>query len=136
MDRLTPQKRSENMRRIKSKDTSPELMVRRTVHALGFRFRLHAKHLPGAPDLAFVGRRKAIFVHGCFWHSHRGCVDGHIPRSRTEYWSEKLNRNKMRDRANLRSLAQQGWQILVIWECETKDVDSLSQKLRNFLGTE
>ena len=125
--------RSENMRAIRSKDTLPELAVRSLVHKLGYRFRLHRKDLPGKPDLAFPVRRKVIFVHGCYWHSH-GCKTGLIPKSNRDFWLPKLRRNKARDRKNLEALAQQGWDALVIWQCELKDSGSLSLRVKRFLG--
>lgn len=125
--------RSENMRAIHGKDTQPELAVRSLVHRLGYRFRLHWPDLPGRPDLAFPARRKVIFVHGCFWHGH-GCKKGLIPNSNRDFWLPKLRRNKARDRKNLDSLAEQGWEPLVIWQCELKDSRSLSLRVGRFLG--
>ncbi|MGY4726909.1 very short patch repair endonuclease [Burkholderia pyrrocinia] len=125
--------RSENMRRIRSKDTEPELVVRRLVYAMGYRYRLHRKDIPGKPDLVFLGRRKVIFIHGCFWHQHSGCREGRLPKSNTDYWLPKLRRNQDRDRAALSQLAATGWEALVIWECETKDSSALAAKIRGFL---
>lgn len=133
MDRISAEQRSANMRRIRSKDTSPELALRRLIHALGFRFRLHRKGLPGRPDLVFPGRRKVIFVHGCFWHQHPGCSEGRIPRSRLDYWTPKLGRNQVRDAANLNLLNEQGWKVLVIWECDLKDLQALTKRVKGFL---
>jgi DNA mismatch endonuclease (patch repair protein) len=135
MDKLTPERRSENMRRIKSKDMKPELLVRRTVHGLGYRYRLHRKDLPGKPDLVFGPRKKVIFVHGCFWHGHEreGCLDARRPKSNTGYWNPKLTRNKERDAERIAALEATGWDVLVIWECETKDVKWLRSRLRTFL---
>ena len=133
MDSLTPERRSENMRRIRSKGMKPELTVRRLVHALGYRYRVHAKELSGKPDLAFTKRRKAIFVHGCFWHQHPGCREGRPPGSNTSYWRPKLARNVERDDAAFAALAAAGWQTLIIWECEISD-PSLKQRLCDFLG--
>src|ERR1039458_1292243 len=127
--------RSANMRAIRSKGKKPELMVRSLVHSLGYRFRLHRKDLPGKPDLVFGPRRKVIFVHGCFWHSH-GCKTAHVPKSNQEYWEPKLRRNKMRDKKNIELLVADGWKILVIWECETRDEDRLEKRLTAFLGEE
>ena len=126
--------RSENMRRIRSTGMLPELAVRSVVHRMGFRFRLHRKDLPGKPDLVFASRRKVIFVHGCFWHSHRGCRLAHKPRSNADYWGPKLKRNQNRDRNNVGVLKASGWKPLIIWECETRDVSRLSRKVRTFLG--
>lgn len=127
--------RGENMRRIRSKDTQPELVVRRLAHALGFRFRLHRKDLPGRPDLAFIHRRKVIFVHGCFWHQHpsKGCSDARMPKSRTDYWHPKLERNVQRDKEHIAALQAAGWDVLVVWECETKAPETLAGLLKNFL---
>ena len=125
------------MRRIRSKDTKPELIVRSLVHRLGYRYRLHRRDLPGKPDLVFGPRRKIIFVHGCFWHQHQDpkCLDGRSPRSNTGYWSEKLARNVQRDRKRESELRELGWEILVIWECQTSDLDTLTKRLREFLAT-
>jgi DNA mismatch endonuclease, patch repair protein len=122
------------MQRIGSKNTSPELLVRRIVRDLGFTgYRLHRKDLPGKPDLAWIGRESAIFVHGCFWHSH-DCVEGmRKPQSNQTYWLPKLERNRMRDEHHLRSLTDAGWRVLVIWECELKDENSLRDRIRSFL---
>jgi DNA mismatch endonuclease (patch repair protein) len=125
--------RSENMRRIRGKDTIPEMAVRRLVHGMGYRYRLHRRDIPGKPDLAFPGRRKVIFIHGCFWHQHPGCREGRPPKSNTAYWLPKLERNQMRDKAALEQLAASGWQALTVWECETTDIHALSDKMRIFL---
>lgn len=125
--------RSENMRRIRSKDTVPEMAVRRLVHGMGYRYRLHRRDIPGKPDLAFPSRRKVIFIHGCFWHQHPGCREGRPPRSNSAYWLPKLARNQGRDKAALEQLAASGWQALVVWECETKDVHGLIEKVKVFL---
>lgn len=132
-DSLTPERRSENMRRIRSSDTKPELMVRRLVYSMGYRYRLHAKELPGKPDLVFRNRKAVIFVHGCFWHLHSGCREGRIPSSNAQYWEEKLLRNALRDQQYQKELIVQGWRVLIIWECETDDPKSLYQRLREFL---
>lgn len=131
-DSFTPARRSANMRAIRSKDTKPEMLVRRAAYALGYRYRLHRRDLPGKPDLAFIGRRKAIFVHGCFWHQHSGCREASRPKSNTGYWSPKLARNVERDAASLRALDAAGWQVLVIWECDMAD---LRGRLASFLGS-
>ena len=121
------------MRAIRSKGMKPELVVRRIAHGLGFRFRLHRRELPGKPDLAFIGQRKAIFVHGCFWHQHSGCREGRMPLSNQDYWKPKLTRNVERDQRNLEQLEAIGWQSLVIWECETDDYPALGARIRAFL---
>lgn len=126
--------RSRIMRAIKGKDTKPEMAVRRLAYSLGYRYRLHRRDLPGRPDLAFIGRRKAIFVHGCFWHQHAGCRAAHLPRSRPEYWGPKLARNVARDGANLAALEGIGWRVLVVWECEIKNASDLRERLVSFLS--
>jgi DNA mismatch endonuclease (patch repair protein) len=134
-DRISIAQRSDNMRRIRSKDTKPELLVRRIVYGMGYRYRVHRKDLPGKPDLAFIGKRKAIFVHGCFWHGHEAveCRDGRAPKSNEGYWNPKLARNKERDLAHQEALQAAGWQVLTIWDCETKDGEALRQRLADFL---
>ena len=122
------------MRRIRKADTKPELFVRRLAHSLGYRYRIHRKDLPGTPDLVFPGRKKVIFVHGCFWHQHEGYRLQSQPRSRHDYWVPKLKRNVERDAQNLAALAELGWEMLVIWECETKDRLALAARLASFLG--
>lgn len=130
-DKLSPARRSANMRAIRSIDTKPEMIVRRAVYALGYRYRLHRRDLPGKPDLAFIGRRKAIFVHGCFWHQHDRCREGRPPGSNGGYWLPKLERNRLRDERALRALNEGGWTTLVIWECEL-DAE-LPERLTAFL---
>ncbi len=134
MDTLTKAERSERMSRIRSKDTKPEMVVRRALHALGYRYRLHRRNLPGAPDIVFPSRRKVIFVHGCFWHGHEGCKVANVPKSRQQYWLEKFARNKVWDHANLEALRQAGWDALVIWECETKAPERIATKAESFLS--
>lgn len=123
------------MRRIRSKDTAPEMAVRRAVHAMGYRYRLHRKDLPGNPDLVFGPRRKAIFVHGCYWHQHPGCREGRLPSSNLGYWSSKLASNVRRDQMAMDELAAMGWKVLVVWECEALVQGTLEQSLRAFLET-
>jgi len=127
-----PMDRSANMRAIRSKDMQPELDVRRLAHRMGYRFRLHRKELPGKPDLVFGPRRKVIFVHGCFWHSH-GCKTAHIPKTNQTYWGPKLERNRIRDARHIQDLEARGWQTLVLWECETRDEERLKKRLEAFL---
>ena len=124
------------MAAIRPKDTTPELIVRRLVHRLGYRYRLHRKDLPGKPDLVFGPRRKVIFVHGCFWHLHpaKSCLDGRQPKSNTSYWSPKLRRNAERDQEHLKTLRRLGWRVLVIWECETRDHAKIVRRIAKFLG--
>jgi DNA mismatch endonuclease (patch repair protein) len=118
------------MAQVKSKNTTPEIVVRRAAHALGLRFRLHRADLPGKPDLVFPRWNVAIFVNGCFWHSHEGCSRARIPHSNGSYWKKKLHRNVVRDRENIRSLRKAGWRVIVIWECESKKPVLLDAKLR------
>ncbi|MBV8799993.1 MAG: DNA mismatch endonuclease Vsr [Alphaproteobacteria bacterium] len=135
MDTLTRARRSENMRRIRSTGMKPELIVRSLIHRLGFRFRLHAPELPGKPDIVRRRSKQAIFVHGCFWHQHPSekCLDGRLPKSNTSYWHPKLSRNVERDLLAIRSLKKAGWRVLVIWECETRNIAQLGRRLRQFL---
>lgn len=134
MDKLSPERRSENMRSIRGKDTSPELAVRRLCRELGFAgYRIHRKELPGKPDLAWIGRKLAIFVHGCFWHAH-DCAEGlRKPKSNQQYWIPKIERNKQRDAENIKNLRATGWNVLIIWDCELKETLSLSKKIIRFL---
>jgi len=121
------------MRAVKGKDTAPEMIVRRALHSMGYRYRLHRKDLPGKPDISFIGRRKVIFVHGCFWHGH-GCARGNrIPKTNTDYWMKKVTRNRERDTQSCRELVGNGWRVLVIWECELRNKNELKEKLRTFL---
>lgn len=121
------------MSRIKDRNTAPELRVRKLVYSLGYRYRIHYNLLPGKPDLAFIGLRKVIFVHGCFWYQHKNCKTSHIPKTNVEYWVAKLDRNCQRDLIHEQSLINAGWMILVIWECEQNLLSCLNLKLYNFL---
>jgi DNA mismatch endonuclease (patch repair protein) len=135
MDMFSQEKRSEVMRRVRSRGTAPEMVVRRLVHAMGFRYRLHVDGLPGKPDLVFPARRKVILVHGCFWHGH-SCKSGRKrPKSNVQYWKRKLRNNTKRDAANLVTLHEFGWNVFLVWECETKSSD-LADRLREFLEEE
>src|SRR5258708_14655579 len=133
MDILTPAARSIRMGLIRSRDTSTEVAVRRLVHAMGYRYRLYGKDLPGRPDLVFKARRKVIFVHGCFWHLHRNCWNCRPPKSRRDYWKPKLERNAMRDKQVRQQLRRIGWRLLVVWEFELKNRERLSRKISKFL---
>ncbi|WP_338031172.1 very short patch repair endonuclease [Cupriavidus oxalaticus] len=133
-DPLTPQQRSERMSRIRSRDTKPEMCIRRLVHGMGYRYRLHRRGVPGTPDLVFSSRKKVIFVHGCFWHLH-GCTHYKMPQTRREFWLKKLEANVQRDQRVLLELANLGWESLVIWECELRDVASLRNRIVDFLGS-
>jgi DNA mismatch endonuclease, patch repair protein len=134
VDKLDRKRRSENMRRIRSKNMAPEVAVRSLVHQLGFRFGLHSTALPGSPDLVLKRHKKIVFVHGCFWHQHKKCREGRVPSSRREYWVPKLARNQARDAANISKLRRQGWRCLVVWECELKDAAILN-RLATFLAS-
>lgn len=134
MDTLTPTQRSERMGRVRGKDTKPELIVRRILHALGYRYRLHRRDLPGCPDLVFGPRRQVIFVHGCFWHRHKCSLGDRMPKSRVDFWKPKLEANQQRDRQQQAALRRLGWQILVVWECELAHEEQLQNKLIAFLG--
>lgn len=134
MDKLSRIERSENMRRIRSVDTSPELLVRSVLHRAGFRYRLHVPTLPGKPDLVFPSRRKIVFVHGCFWHLHSKCREGRIPSSRRAYWESKLKSNCLRDARNRRALKKLGWEVFVVWECELAAPAKVLEKVTKFLS--
>jgi DNA mismatch endonuclease (patch repair protein) len=122
------------MRQIRAEDTSPELAVRRLVHRMGFRFRLHVANLPGKPDIVLPSLKRIIEVRGCFWHQHPGCIDSHIPKTRIGYWGPKLERNQRRDIENLKMVKALGWKVLTIWECQVDDQPKLEKQLRRFLG--
>lgn len=124
-DTRSPEQRRRIMQSVGTKDTGPEWIVRRWLYSRGYRYRLHPRNLPGRPDIVFPGRHLAIFVHGCFWHSH-GCAKGQAPKSKLEYWGPKLNVNRERDARKAAELEALGWQVLTIWQCETRDDDTLS----------
>jgi DNA mismatch endonuclease (patch repair protein) len=130
IDTLTPSQRSKRMALVSGKDTAPEVFVRRIVHSMGYRYRLHVRALPGTPDIVFPRTKKVIFVHGCFWHRHTGC--GRLPKSRKRFWITKLEQNRQRDISNLRKLRRRGWQVLVLWECKLGK-HGLGDKIREFL---
>ena len=133
MDKLTPDRRSANMAKIRSRDTKPEMVVRRLVHGLGYRYSLHRRDLPGKPDLVFAPRKKIIFVHGCYWHMH-DCKQGAVVEAtRTEFWQAKRKGNVGRDQKNLTLLSELGWQVLVVWACEIRDPRALADRLVAFL---
>ncbi len=132
-DTVDREKRSEIMSRVGSRDTKPELVVRRIAHGLGFRFRLHRKDLPGRPDIVFPRYRSVIFVHGCFWHRHPSCKYASSPKTRVEYWEDKFRSNVARDARNETLLRDLGWRVLVIWECETKDREAVAERISSYL---
>lgn len=121
------------MSHIRSKNTAPEMAVRRLIHAMGYRYRLHQRKLPGQPDLVFPSRRKVIFVHGCFWHQHEGCKFARKPKSNQEFWIPKFNGIICRDKENQEKLLRAGWNFLIIWECKLKNTSALSKQINDFL---
>ena len=133
MDHVTPSKRSKIMAAVRSKDTTPEMKVRRLVHSMGYRYRLHSTHLPGKPDLVFSSKEKVMFVHGCFWHGHKRCSKARLPKSRVDFWREKIENNVNRDRRVKRTLNQKGWRHLTVWQCEVKDLRKTATRIREFL---
>lgn len=132
-DTRTAEQRRRIMQSVPAADTLPELQVRRLLHSLGYRYRLHVKSLPGRPDLVFPSRKKIIFVHGCFWHGH-GCAKGRPPKSKLDYWLPKLQRNHQRDQENMEALSDAGWETEVVWACELKNAEALRLRLVGFLG--
>ena len=126
--------RSRNMAAIKSKNTKPEIAVRKMLHALGYRFRLHRKDLPGSPDIVLPKYKTVIFVHGCFWHRHENCKYASTPKTRKEFWENKFNENMKRDKNNFKELKKLNWNLLVIWECETKNINLLIKKVSSKIG--
>lgn len=133
MDNLSKQDRSEQMSRVRGTDTKPEMVVRRLVHSMGYRYRLHTKQLPGRPDLVFPKLSKIIFVHGCFWHRHKRCALARLPKSNLGFWIPKLNGNWERDLKNNKALRRRGWRIKVIWECQTANLQKLKRSIERFL---
>lgn len=136
MDTLTPAERAARMALVRAKDTKPELLVRRLVHGMGYRYLLHRRDLPGTPDLVFPGRRKVIFIHGCFWHRHARCALARLPKSRGEFWLPKLTANAERDARNVRALRRLGWSVSTIWECQLGDTAKLANRIRRFLDAQ
>lgn len=132
-DTLSPEQRSEHMRRIRRQDTKPEMLVRRWLHAKGYRYRLHDGKLPGRPDLVFPSRKKVVFVHGCFWHSHENCALATVPKSRPDFWIPKLHANVARDQRKVRELRASGWDVLVVWQCELRDMQHAGERIVRFL---
>lgn len=129
-DHLTPEKRSWNMGRIKAKDTKPELVVRSLLHHMGYRFRLHRKDLPGKPDIVLPKYKIVIFVHGCFWHRHKNCKNATVPKTRKAFWKKKFENNVRRDTKNRADLRKLGWNVIIIWECETGRPDFIERAER------
>ena len=129
----TREQRSRVMRAVKSRDTRPEMLTRRMIHAMGYRYRLHRKDLPGKPDMVFPSKRKAIFIHGCFWHGHDCARGARVPKSNRDYWETKIRRNRERDTQSEAALKRDGWRVLTVWECQMKDEEALRKRLRQFL---
>lgn len=134
MDRISKKRRSANMAAIRGRDTGPERIVRRVLRELGIGYRLHGRGLPGRPDVVMKGRRKAIFVHGCFWHRHEGCRFAYHPKSKRSFWREKFAGTVARDRRSLEALTGGGWDVLIVWECESRDITVLRQRIISFIG--
>ena len=134
MDKLSPEQRSWNMSRIRSSNTKPEIVIRSLLHRMGYRFRLHRKDLPGKPDIVLPKYKSVIFVHGCFWHRHKGCKYAYNPKSRQEFWENKFRANIKRDKEVKRQLQEKGWKVLVIWECELSNISSVKDKIDELLG--
>ncbi|MFP8003909.1 very short patch repair endonuclease [Pseudomonas aeruginosa] len=136
MDTLSPSERSERMSRVRSAHTKPEMLVRKLVFGMGYRYRLHRKDLPGKPDLVFPSRKKVIFVHGCFWHQHPDptCRLSRVPKTRHEFWIPKFIANQNRDAAVLAELEKSSWKVLVIWECQLNDIEALRHRISAFLN--
>lgn len=122
------------MQAVKSKNTAPELLLRKMLHAQGYRYRLHRRDLPGSPDLVFLGRKKVIFVHGCFWHGHDCPRGSRVPKANRDYWKAKIAGNRVRDATNQATLASGGWGVLTVWECELRDAEALRRRITGFLG--
>jgi len=135
-DHVSSTKRSEIMAAVKSQDTGPELALRRLLHRLGYRYRLHGESLPGKPDLVFPSKQKVLFVHGCFWHRHERCRYSTTPKSRISFWTEKFERNMERDRSNIRDLKVLGWRSLVVWQCQLKVPERAIKRVVRFLEKE
>lgn len=135
VDNHTTEVRSRIMASVGHKNTAPEMSVRRLLHRMGYRYALHRSDLPGRPDLVFAPRRKVVFVHGCFWHGH-ACRKGRLPTSRVDYWNEKIGKTKTRDAGNMKDLEADGWDVCIVWECETSDLESLRHRLVRFLESE
>jgi len=132
-DKFDKETRSRIMAKVAGKNTEPETAVRKLIWQMGFRYRLHDKNLPGKPDIVFSKKKKIIFVHGCFWHNHIGCKMATMPQSNADYWQAKIQRNVNRDKTNIAKLESMGWQVLIVWECELKDIETLKSKLLCFL---
>ncbi|HEY8380773.1 MAG TPA: very short patch repair endonuclease [Microvirga sp.] len=136
LDPLSKEKRSALMRKVRQKNTAPELLLRRLLHAKGWRYRLHSKDLPGRPDIVFRGKRLAIFVHGCFWHGHLGCNKATVPKTRTDFWLAKIEANRARDLKAEEALKELGWRVAVVWQCELREPDKVLARLERMLASD
>jgi len=134
MDRVSKEKRSEIMGKVNSKNTGPELIVRKILHRLKYRFRLHKKNLPGNPDIVLPKHKKIIFVHGCFWHGHENCSKGRLPKTNQQYWQDKIISNRKRDLKAIEELNKLGWKVLVVWSCQIKNQEQLENHITQFLS--
>lgn len=135
MDKITSEQRSQIMRRVKSRNTAPEMIVRSLLHGIGYRFRLHDAGLPGTPDIVLPRHRKIIFVHGCFWHGHQGCPAAARPTTNVEFWAKKLDKNIERDKSQIEKLEKSGWKVLIVWECQTVNRTVLGSILNDFMNS-
>lgn len=133
VDHVDELKRTAIMAAVRSKDTTPEIALRKLLHAQGYRYRLHDKSLPGRPDIVFPARKKAVFVNGCFWHRHEGCRYATTPKSRVEFWEAKFEANVARDRRNILGLKQMGWAVAIVWQCEFKQPEQVLARITDFL---
>ncbi|MGZ8910679.1 MAG: very short patch repair endonuclease [Methylococcaceae bacterium] len=134
VDKVTPEKRSWMMARIRSQNTAPEIKLRKLIFSMGFRYRLHYKGLPGRPDIIFPGKKKVIFMHGCFWHGHPNCRASKLPQTRKDFWESKIHTNKERDKRNIMELEKLNWKVLVVWQCELKNLSNIQEIIRLFLS--
>ena len=134
VDHFSPETRSRIMALVKSKGTKPEMRVRRLLHGMGYRYRLHRADLPGRPDLVFAARRKVVFVNGCFWHRHSDCKRAYIPATNRDFWLEKLGSNQARDARNVALLETEGWAVMTVWGCQLSDLEAVAHRLASFLG--
>ena len=134
-DISVPDSVSLRMKRVKQRDTAPELIVRKILFSLGYRYRVHRRDLPGSPDIVFPGRRKIIFVNGCFWHGHENCLRASLPKTHFQYWKDRISQNQKRDARSIAALERLGWIVDTIWECQTKDMTSLEERLTRFLDS-
>jgi DNA mismatch endonuclease (patch repair protein) len=134
MDNVSQKKRSEIMRAVRSRDTGPEMLLRRSLHQKGYRYRTHVSSLPGTPDTVFPARKKVIFVHGCFWHGHEGCTRSKTPKGNSTFWKKKILENRKRDKKNCVVLKKMGWEVITVWQCQMKNRGDCTADVIAFLG--